>query len=190
MRAASAAIESGLPAQEAAPKYRLKFQTRSRHIDASIPSDARATCSFAVVAQVRSLPQRASVFNIEVHGHHVYHITEDSILDHNNSSVSGNAPKGAFGNRSVGAAETPLARYFENEVIERMNGQFPTSESWELISLTKPQAMSETDYLIGPNQKRYYARFYDHMDESYINISINYDPITGELGIIKKSSRQ
>ncbi len=104
--------------------------------------------------------------------------------------VAENAPNGAFGNRSVGAAETPLERYFENEVIERMNGQFPTSESWELISLSKPQAMSEVDYLIGPNQKRYYARFYDHVDESYTNISINYDPITGELGIIKKSSRQ
>lgn len=30
----------------------------------------------------------SDVFNIEVHGHHVYRITDDGILVHNNSSIS------------------------------------------------------------------------------------------------------
>jgi hypothetical protein len=104
--------------------------------------------------------------------------------------VLDDAVNGAFGGRSVGATETPLERFFESEVVERMKGQLPTAEAWELQSLSKPQAMSELDELIGTNQKRYYARFYDHFNQSYINISINYDPITGEFGVIKPSSLQ
>jgi hypothetical protein len=69
-----------------------------------------------------------------------------------------------------------------------MNRQFPTSEAWELQSLGKPHAVSSLDANLGPNQVRYQARFYDHVDDSYIDISINYDPTTCEFGIIKPAS--
>ncbi|TWT55527.1 polymorphic toxin-type HINT domain-containing protein [Allorhodopirellula solitaria] len=39
------------------------------------------------VAKVRRPKRVSDVFNIEVHGHHVYRITDDGVLVHNNSSV-------------------------------------------------------------------------------------------------------
>jgi hypothetical protein len=44
-----------------------------------------------VVSQVVPEPVVSDVYNIEVHGHHVYRITDDGILVHNNSSSGWNA---------------------------------------------------------------------------------------------------
>ena len=72
------------------------------------------------------------------------------------------------------------------EMRDRTGGEF--AESWELRSLEGPKSMSDNlDPTIGESQVRYQASFWDSMNEELLDISVNFDPATGQFGIIKFS---
>jgi hypothetical protein len=95
----------------------------------------------------------------------------------------------AFGPQSVGAAQTPFQAIVETEVAMAMNGRWPTSEAWEIMRLSAARSVVNLDPNLGTSQVRYQAQFFDHVMNVYVNISFNYDPITGLFGIIKQASR-
>lgn len=70
------------------------------------------------VTKVRRPTRVSDVFNIEVHGHHVYRITDDGVLVHNNSSVGGRFFQGDH------IFNKGLRKGF-NEAAEKLNDVFP-----------------------------------------------------------------
>ena len=78
-----------------------------------------ATLSGPMAVTKVSRPMRVSdVFNIEVHGHHVYRITEDGILVHNNSSIS--TKWGWTGSNSWRSA---VKKVSEGGIIRKIDGK-------------------------------------------------------------------
>ena len=93
-----------------------------------------------------------------------------------------------FGPKSVGAAQTPFEELVELRVIDAMSLQMPASDVLEITKLGSPHKVANLDPALGPKQVRYQARFFDHLNEEFLDISINYDPETGLFGTIKPAS--
>lgn len=67
-----------------------------------------------------------------------------------------------------------------------LRGDF-TAEAMSLRDISAPHQVANLDPALGPNQVRYQARF---VNEEVIDVSINYDPTTGQFGTIKPASGQ
>lgn len=57
-----------------------------------------------------------------------------------------------------------------------------------LEDLSSPHEVANLDPNLGPNQVRYQATFVNEVTGETIDVSINYDPTTGQFGIIKPAS--
>jgi len=57
-----------------------------------------------------------------------------------------------------------------------------------LVDLEGPKAIANPDPLLGPNQVRYQAQFVNEFTGEVIDVSVNYDPTTGQFGTIKPAS--
>jgi len=64
----------------------------------------------------------------------------------------------------------------------------PTAEAMRLVDLEGPKAIANPDPLLGPNQVRYQARFVNEFTGEVIDVSVNFDPTTGQFGTIKQAS--
>jgi len=80
----------------------------------------------------------------------------------------------------------------EQKFTEKMQGDNePYAESYTLKKLSGPNKMSgNKDSLLGPNQQRWYADMENEVTGEVTTYSVNYDPDTGEFGVIKPSSIQ
>lgn len=107
--------------------------------------------------------------------------------------ASGTEPSNAtFGERSLGAARHTFHQHLEDEIVSNsgLAKEFPTIESWEVVDVSQPQALINSDPELGPGSVRYYVRVRDTFDGTMYNVSINYDPETDQFGIAKLSSLQ
>lgn len=86
--------------------------------------------------------------------------------------------------------ERSLRVRLEEAVIEEMRHRLggETAEAWELIDLQGPYAIANPDPNLGPHQVCYQARLFDAFAAASVDISVNYDPDTGLLGISKFAS--
>jgi RHS repeat-associated protein len=92
--------------------------------------------------------------------------------------------RNSVGKSSLGSGgSSSLLKFFENEIKEKydIGGR-------AIAIIAGPVKISNEDPMLGPNQVRYNVRFSDEFGNSKV-YSINYDPSTGEVGIIKISSR-
>jgi hypothetical protein len=80
----------------------------------------------------------------------------------------------------------------EKAIIENFRDQqgFDTVEAWEVVTISKPQAMSRDsqDPSLGPNQERYYVGIHDTFAGRDYTVSVNWDPDLERFGVIKLSS--
>ena len=63
-----------------------------------------------------------------------------------------------------------------------------TADAMTLVDLEGPKAIANPDPLLGPNQVRYQAQFVNEFTGEVIDVSVNYDPTTGQFGTIKPAS--
>jgi hypothetical protein len=63
-----------------------------------------------------------------------------------------------------------------------------TADAMTLVDLEGPKTIANPDSLLGPNQVRYQARFLNEFTGKFIDVSINYDSMTGRFGTIKPAS--
>jgi len=63
-----------------------------------------------------------------------------------------------------------------------------TADAMTLVDLEGPKAYANPDPLLGPNQVRYQAQFVNEFTGEVIDVSVNYDPTTGQFGTIKPAS--
>jgi hypothetical protein len=63
-----------------------------------------------------------------------------------------------------------------------------TADAMTLVDLEGPKACANPDPLLGPNQVRYQAQFVNEFTGEVIDVSVNYDPTTGQFGTIKPAS--
>ena len=69
--------------------------------------------------------------------------------------------------------------------------EFTTTETWELLKLEGPTKLANSDPILGvleSNHVRYQALFLDQLTDELIEISVNYNKLTGEFGIVKLAS--
>ena len=78
-----------------------------------------------------------------------------------------------------------LASRVIGEVSKRPGYEY--AETWELIDYEGPKKVTVEDPNLGPNQQRYQLRFQDFTG-TFEEISVNYDPDTGNIGIVKRAS--
>jgi hypothetical protein len=63
-----------------------------------------------------------------------------------------------------------------------------TADALALEDLSAPHKVANLDPALGPNQVRYQATFRNELTGEVIDVSINYDPTTGQFGTIKPAS--
>ncbi len=93
---------------------------------------------------------------------------------------------------SGGSLEDTLRARVAKAVQENLTAKGDLyADATSLKKLSGPTEMSSNkDPTLGPNQVRYYATMENEVTGEVTNYSVNYDPDTGQFGIIKKSSIQ
>jgi hypothetical protein len=87
------------------------------------------------------------------------------------------------------AGSTPLSVRIESAVIDKIAESDDYAPTYSLQNLVGPRAMSGSlDPSLGPNQVRYFATMQNGVTGEIVTYSVNYDPDTGNFGIIKPAS--
>jgi hypothetical protein len=97
----------------------------------------------------------------------------------------GNAPNN--GGNGSGNFRQQVEQAVQDEWAAR--GDF-TSDAMSLEHIEGPHQVANLDPALGPNQVRYQTTFLNEATGERINISVNFDPTTGQFGTIKPSSIQ
>ncbi len=63
-----------------------------------------------------------------------------------------------------------------------------TADAMSLQDISPPHQVANLDPALGPNQVRYQATFVNEVTGEIVEVSINYDPTTGQFGMIKPAS--
>ena len=66
----------------------------------------------------------------------------------------------------------------------------PTAEAMWLQKISAPRQYANPDPALGPDQVRFQTVFKNGVTGEISNVSVNYDPTTGQFGTIKPSSEQ
>jgi RHS repeat-associated protein len=129
----------------------------------------RAEGTAGTVLFVRDTGHTAPTYNIEVADFHTYFVGNDRVWVHNDCGPE-------------------LRDAIEQAIQDELEAQGDLyHETYSISNVEGPDQMVNPDPSLGPNQVRYNADMTNGVTGQRTNYSVNYDPATGEFGIIKPS---